>query len=158
MSSVEWPGRLQKLTEGELVELAPAEAEIWVDGGHNPGAGEVIAEAMASFEELRPRPLYLIIGMLNTKDPLNYFRAFTDIAEQVFTVPIRGSDAGLDPVALAQSAYDAGLVAEPMSSVADALKEIAERTARGCSSARILIAVRSILPGMCSQTMETPPR
>ncbi len=71
MTSVEWPGRLQKLTEGSLVALAPAEAEIWVDGGHNPGAGEVIAEAMASFEELRPRPLYLVIGMLNTKDPLD---------------------------------------------------------------------------------------
>lgn len=158
MTSVEWPGRLQKLTEGSLVALAPAEAEIWVDGGHNPGAGEVIAEAMASFEELRPRPLYLIIGMLNTKDPLGYFRAFTDIAEQVFTVPIRGSDAGLDPVALAQSAYDAGLVAEPMSSVADALKEIAERQLDDAAPPRILIGGSLYLAGNVLADNGTPPR
>ncbi len=68
MTSVEWPGRLQRLTEGDLIGLAPEGAEIWLDGGHNPGAGEVIAEAMAGFEERQPRPLYLIIGMLNTKD------------------------------------------------------------------------------------------
>lgn len=158
MTSVEWPGRLQKLTEGELVALAPTEAEIWVDGGHNPGAGEVIAEAMASFEELRPRPLYLIIGMLNTKDPLNYFRAFTDIAEQVFTVPIRGSDAGLDPVALAASAYDAGLVAEPMSSVSDALKEIAERQLDDAAPPRILIGGSLYLAGNVLADNGTPPR
>ncbi|MBY5585704.1 hypothetical protein HFO52_35075, partial [Rhizobium leguminosarum] len=43
--------------------LTPAGAEIWIDGGHNPGAGEVIAEAMATFEERQSRPLFLIIGM-----------------------------------------------------------------------------------------------
>lgn len=158
MTSVEWPGRLQKLTEGELLAVAPPEAEIWVDGGHNPGAGEVIAEAMASFEERQPRPLYLIVGMLNTKDPLGYFRAFTDIAEQVFTVPIRGSEAGLDPVALAQSAYDAGLVAEPMSSVSDALKEIADRQIGDAGPPRILIGGSLYLAGNVLADNGTPPR
>lgn len=51
MKKVEWAGRMQKLTDGHLVELAPAGAEIWLDGGHNPGAGTVIAEAMAEQEE-----------------------------------------------------------------------------------------------------------
>jgi dihydrofolate synthase/folylpolyglutamate synthase len=69
MATVEWPGRLQRLTEGRLLELAPKDAEIWVDGGHNPGAGEVIAEAMAGLEERRARPLYLVTGMINTRIP-----------------------------------------------------------------------------------------
>lgn len=157
MTSVEWPGRLQRLTEGRLVARAPAGAEIWVDGGHNPGAGEVIAEAMAGFEERQSRPLYLITGMINTKDPVGYFRAFADIAQDVFTVPIRGTDAGLDPVALAQSAFDAGLVATPMSTVADALEEIRTRIDADKPAPRILIGGSLYLVGNVLADNGTPP-
>lgn len=146
MLSVEWPGRLQRLTDGALVDHAPAGAEIWLDGGHNPGAGEVIAEAMAAMEEKQARPLHLIVGMINTKDPIGYFRAFIDIAHDVYTVPIEGSDVGLDPVALAQSAAEAGLKALPMSSVAQALDAIC---ARGADSIppRIMIGGSLYLAG-----------
>ena len=35
--NAEWPARMQRLRSGPLVELAPAGADIWLDGGHNPG-------------------------------------------------------------------------------------------------------------------------
>lgn len=146
MLSVEWPGRLQRLTEGRLVERAPAGAEIWLDGGHNPGAGEVIAEAMASMEERQARPLHLVIGMINTKDPIGFFRAFVDIAHNVYTVPITGSDVGLDPVALAQSAAEAGLKALPMESLGQALDAIRERSEDGVPP-RIMIGGSLYLAG-----------
>ncbi|MFN3720262.1 MAG: bifunctional folylpolyglutamate synthase/dihydrofolate synthase [Rhizobium rhizophilum] len=146
MLSVEWPGRLQRLTEGRLVEHAPAGSEIWLDGGHNPGAGEVIAEAMASMEERQARPLYLVIGMINTKDPIGFFRAFVDIAHNVYTVPIHGSDVGLDPVALALSAAEAGLKAVPMGSLAEALDAIRERSEGGIPP-RIMIGGSLYLAG-----------
>lgn len=146
MLSVEWPGRLQKLTEGRLVERAPVGAEIWLDGGHNPGAGEVIAEAMAAMEERQARPLHLVIGMINTKDPIGFFRAFVDIAHNVYTVPITGSDVGLDPVALAQSAAEAGLKALPMESLGQALDAIRERSENGVPP-RIMIGGSLYLAG-----------
>ncbi|MFN3506837.1 MAG: bifunctional folylpolyglutamate synthase/dihydrofolate synthase [Allorhizobium sp.] len=146
MLSVEWPGRLQRLTEGRLVECAPQGAEIWLDGGHNPGAGEVIAEAMAAMEERQARPLHLVIGMINTKDPIGFFRAFVDIAHNVYTVPITGSDVGLDPVALAQSAAEAGLKALPMGSLGQALDAIRERSEGGIPP-RIMIGGSLYLAG-----------
>lgn len=146
MLSVEWPGRLQRLTEGRLVERAPQGAEIWLDGGHNPGAGEVIAEAMAAMEERQARPLHLVIGMINTKDPIGFFRAFVDIAHNVYTVPITGSDVGLDPVALAQSAAEAGLKALPMGSLGQALEAIRERSEGGIPP-RIMIGGSLYLAG-----------
>ncbi|WP_414709148.1 bifunctional folylpolyglutamate synthase/dihydrofolate synthase [Rhizobium sp.] len=158
MISVEWPGRLQRLTEGELLPHAPEGAEIWVDGGHNPGAGEVIAEAMASFEERQPRPLFLIIGMINTKDPVGYFKAFTGLAEKVYCVPIRGSEAMIDPVILANSAYDAGLVAEPMSTVRQALDEIRELAVPNTPTPRILIGGSLYLVGDVLADNGTPPK
>lgn len=158
MTSVEWPGRLQRLTEGKLIGHAPDRSEIWVDGGHNPGAGEVIAEAMAGFEERQSRPLFLITGMINTKDPVGYFRAFTGLAEHVFTVPIRGTEAAIDPVALAEAAYDADLVAQPVSSVAEALEGIKEQLEKtGLSQPRILIGGSLYLVGEVLSDNGTPP-
>ncbi|MBP1847196.1 dihydrofolate synthase/folylpolyglutamate synthase [Rhizobium petrolearium] len=157
MTTVEWPARLQKLTEGNLLGHAPEGSEIWIDGGHNPSGGEVIAEAMVAFEERQPRPLYIIAGMINTKDPVGYFRAFTDIAEHVFTVRIRGSDAALDPVVLAHSAYDAGLVAEPAGSIVEALQEITRRQVPGSPPPRILIGGSLYFAGNALADNGTPP-
>jgi len=157
LAHVEWPGRLQRLTDGALARLAPRGSEIWVDGGHNPGAGQVIAETMASFEERDARPLFLVTGMINTKDPVGYFEPFGGLAERVFTVPIRGSDAGLDPVALAGDAARAGLDVEPLSSVADALAEISRITAEDAVPPRILIGGSLYLVGDVLADNGTPP-
>ncbi|MCX8999475.1 bifunctional folylpolyglutamate synthase/dihydrofolate synthase [Rhizobiaceae bacterium BDR2-2] len=158
MSSVEWPGRMQRLTEGRLPAHAPPGAEIWVDGGHNPGAAEVIAEALAELEERRPRPLFLIVGMINTKDSLNYFRPFEGLVERVYTVPIRGTDAMTDPVVLATSAYDAGLVGQPMGSIVEALEEIRSIASDPDRRApRILICGSLYLAGNALADNETPP-
>lgn len=157
LAHVEWPGRLQRLTDGALARLAPRGSEMWVDGGHNPGAGQVIAETMASFEERDARPLFLVTGMINTKDPVGYFEPFGGLAERVFTVPIRGSDAGLDPVALAGDAARAGLDVEPLSSVADALAEISRITAEDAVPPRILIGGSLYLVGDVLADNGTPP-
>lgn len=155
--TVEWPGRLQRLTEGTLARLAPEGSEIWVDGGHNPGAGQVIAETMANLEERDPRPLFLIIGMINTKDPIGYFQAFKGLAEQVFTVPIRGSDAGIDAVALADDAASAGFEAGAMSTVAEALAAIAAMFNDDPVAPRILIGGSLYLVGDVLADNGTPP-
>ena len=57
---------------GPLVETLPPGWELWLDGGHNPGAGQVLAEAAPAW---RDRPLYLVVGMLNTKDASGFSRA-----------------------------------------------------------------------------------
>ncbi|HTO30728.1 MAG TPA: folylpolyglutamate synthase/dihydrofolate synthase family protein [Pararhizobium sp.] len=156
--NVEWPGRLQRLTEGKLASLGPKDAEIWVDGGHNPGAGQVIAETMANLEERDPRPLVLIIGMINTKDPIGYFNAFKGLAEQVFTVPIRASDAGIDAVALADDAASAGFEAGAVSTVAEALGVIAGIFGNESVPPRILIGGSLYLVGDVLADNGTPPR
>ncbi|MEL7256774.1 MAG: folylpolyglutamate synthase/dihydrofolate synthase family protein, partial [Pseudomonadota bacterium] len=43
VASAHWPARMQRLTEGALAQTAP-EAELWLDGGHNPAAGQALAK------------------------------------------------------------------------------------------------------------------
>ncbi|MEO8667205.1 MAG: folylpolyglutamate synthase/dihydrofolate synthase family protein, partial [Bauldia sp.] len=128
LATVEWPARLQRLTAGPLVAGARLQSEVWLDGGHNPGAGMVVAEAMADLEERVPRPLILISGMLNTKDPVGFFRPFAGLARRVYTVPVPSSQAGRDPAELAALAAEAGLVAEAVPDIETALGLIADDT------------------------------
>ncbi|RWA61350.1 bifunctional folylpolyglutamate synthase/dihydrofolate synthase [Mesorhizobium sp. M4B.F.Ca.ET.190.01.1.1] len=155
MASVAWPGRMQKLAQGKLAELAPKGADIWLDGGHNPGAGIVIAEALAEQEEKHPRPLFLISGMINTKDQSGYFRAFKGLARHVYTVPVSLSDAGVPNDELALRAGEAGLSAEPVSSVASALMLL--RDTWDGPPPRILIGGSLYLAGAVLAENGTPP-
>jgi dihydrofolate synthase/folylpolyglutamate synthase len=158
MRTVSWPARLQRLRSGDLMPFAPPGAEIWLDGGHNPHGGRAVAEAMVAFEERDSRPLYLVTGMINTKDPKGYFEAFQGLARKVYTVAIRNSDAGLDPVVLAGEAVDAGLIAAPAASAAAALGEItAESEAGSERPPRILIGGSLYFAGNILADNGTPP-
>ena len=144
LGSVDWPARLQTLTTGVLAAKLPG-AELWLDGGHNPAAGVVVAEAMADLEERSPKPLVLIAGMMSTKDPVGFFQPFAGLARGVFTVPVPGHEAGRPPEELAAAAEAAGLDAEPAGSVTEALERIAE--AYGETPPRVLICGSLYLAG-----------
>ncbi len=157
LETVEWPARLQRLTQGSLVEAATPGTEIWLDGGHNPGAGEVVASAMADLEDRVERPLFLVAGMLTTKDPTGFFTPFKGLVRHVFTVPIPGSEAAWTPEALADAARAAGLSAEPVGSPREALGLLAAgwRLER---PPRVLICGSLYLAGDVLAANGTPPR
>jgi dihydrofolate synthase/folylpolyglutamate synthase len=157
MATVEWPGRMQRLPLGKLSDLAPDGAEVWIDGGHNPGAGMVVSEALAEMEDRDPRPLFMISGMINTKDQSGYFRAFKGLARHVYTVPVSMSDAGVPNDELAVRAQDAGLSAEPVSSVANALMLLRDNWSEGDTPPRILIGGSLYLVGAVLAENGTPP-
>ena len=158
MARVDWPGRMQKLTEGALVALAPMGAEIWIDGGHNPGAGAVVAEALANEEDRRPRPLVMIAGMINTKDQTGYFRNFAGMVRHVFTVPVNDSDAGVPNDELAARATQAGLSAEPVAAVENALMILRDGWDAASPPPRIVICGSLYLIGEVLRRNGTPPR
>jgi dihydrofolate synthase/folylpolyglutamate synthase len=129
LMSVEWPGRLQRLTTGPLVNASPRGAELWLDGAHNPHAARALAHAIADFEDRTPRPLYLIVGMLQTKDPRGFFAAFRGLARHVTTVAIPGDSASLGAGQLYDAARAEGLDAHPAGSIEDAILQIEARAA-----------------------------
>lgn len=157
MLTVEWPARMQRLDKGRLVGFAPKGSEIWLDGGHNPGAGVVIAEALADREDKSERPLFIIAGMINTKDATGYFKAFHDMARHVFIVPVAMSEAGVPPEKLALMAEAASLSAEPVASVENALKLLGDNWDIMEPAPRILIGGSLYLAGQVLAENGTPP-
>ncbi len=115
-----WPARMQRISAGPYGEMArAAEAELWLDGGHNPHAGQALAEALAERQRKAPRPLALIVGMLANKDHGGFFEALKGTEAHIFTVGFEGTAA--DPSALAAVARGHGLGAQSSSSVEAAL-------------------------------------
>jgi dihydrofolate synthase/folylpolyglutamate synthase len=116
----EWPARLQRLTTGKLVSLAPAGAELWLDGGHNADGGRAIAAALGDLEERVSRPLVLVVGMLSTKDHAGFLRNFTGLVRRVFAVPIH-QDKGVPVEEIAAAARAAGMPADASPTIEEAL-------------------------------------
>ena len=134
-----WPARMQRLRQGPLVDLAP-EIELWLDGGHNPAAGEAIGAHLAT---LPRRPTHLICGMLNTKDIGGYLRPMAPHVASLHAVSIPDTVATLPAEETAQAATAAGIAATISGSVAEALSDIAAHDPR----ARVLICGSLYLAG-----------
>jgi len=124
LRTVEWPGRLQHLSHGPLVADAPNDSEIWLDGGHNPHCAAAVSRAIADLDEKVDRPLYLICGMLKTKDAVGFLSAFKGLARHIVTVSIPGADASLGAGALYDAARQAGLDAAPAEDLEDAMLQV----------------------------------
>tara|TARA_R110002049_G_scaffold44333_5_gene130063 strand:- start:110816 stop:112090 length:1275 start_codon:yes stop_codon:yes gene_type:complete len=128
VTRADWPARMQRLTKGPLADIA-AQAELWLDGGHNPAAGEAIAVLLT---EMPTRPTYLICGMLNTKDIAGYLRPLAKHVQSLSAVSIPGEANTLPAEVTARVARDVGMQAYEADSVGAALAAImaADPTAR----------------------------
>lgn len=120
--TADWPARMTRLTSGHYADLAPEDAELWLDGGHNPAAAAALTQSLAELEERVPRPLVLILGMLNSKDPRGYLEPFAGLASKIMTVTIPGEENALTADELSDMARTMGFDAEPAGSLEAALE------------------------------------
>jgi dihydrofolate synthase/folylpolyglutamate synthase len=155
MTRVEWPARMQRLSYGKLVDLAPPESELWLDGGHNVDGGQAIAAALADLEERVSRPLVLIVGMLSTKDSSGFLKNFSGLTRRVIAVPIH-QDKAIPAGELADIAANVGIPSLARDSLEGAL------TAAGRlglePAPRILITGSLYLAGEVLAANGTPPQ
>ncbi|EFL89195.1 folylpolyglutamate synthase/dihydrofolate synthase family protein [Ahrensia sp. R2A130] len=152
LAAATWPGRLQAVQSGALKERLGEDAELWIDGGHNPHAAAVVADWLGGLQQRDPRPVTLIAGMLNTKDPSGYFEVLAPLSPHVIAVPIISSDAGVPVDELAEVAGSAGL----KTSIANSLREAIDM-AKSDEPTRVLIAGSLYLAGDALALNETPP-
>jgi dihydrofolate synthase/folylpolyglutamate synthase len=124
LRTVEWPARMQRLSRGPLIALAPKGAEVWLDGGHNPHGAAAVARTIADFEERAEKPLYVICGMLKTKDAKGFLSAFQGLARHAVTVAIPGEEASRGAGELYDFARTSGLDASPAEDVEDAMMQV----------------------------------
>lgn len=139
LTQAHWPARMQQLQSGPVIDIAP-NAEIWLDGGHNPAAGRALGHHLS---QLPKRPTYLICGMLNTKDIAGYLSPMASHVEKLVAVSIPGELNTLPAEDTAAAAQQAGILSETAVDVITAAGDIAKTD----PDARILICGSLYLAG-----------
>lgn len=156
IARAEWPARMQRLTSGTLVAFAPRDAEIWLDGGHNPDGGRVIAAALGDLEERVSRPLVVIAGMMGNKDAGGFLANFAGQTRHIIAVKIPDQDNAMEPGVLADAARQLGMRVEIAAGVEAALKSVARLAYE--VPPRILITGSLYLAGHVLAENGTPPQ
>jgi len=134
-----WPARMQRLGRGPLRDRLPDDAELWLDGAHNPSAAQPVARALRDIA--RGRHVTLVIGMLANKDATGVLRILAPSLARVIAVPVAGHQPH-DPATLARIAAELSVAAE----IADALPDAVDRAAAGGAEV-VLIAGSLYLAG-----------
>ncbi len=136
LTSAEWPARLQRL-RGRLAALLPSGWELWLDGGHNPGAGVVLAEHLGTWAD---RPVHLLVGMKQSKDSEQFLRPLLPLATTLWAVAEEHQHDARPVEAIVAAS---GGVARPGPHVAGALRAVAHEP----GPARVLICGSLYLAG-----------
>lgn len=120
-----WPARLQRLERGAVTNATSPDAQLWLDGGHNPAAGEALAR---HFHASLPsqKKLHLILGMLSNKDPDGFLEPLKPFLASLSAVPISGHEHHA-PQALAALAQKWGIKGSAHSDVQAALAGIDDK-------------------------------
>jgi dihydrofolate synthase/folylpolyglutamate synthase len=125
MGWADWPARLQQLKTGPLLEMLPRGSELWIDGGHNPSAAQLVA-AHARRNWKDRLPLVLLFASLASKDAAGVLQPFRGIADQVLTLPIEDHECRT-PDELAALATKMGFATRAHRSISDALIGLRKR-------------------------------
>ena len=136
VARAEWPARLQRL-RGRLADELPPDWELWLDGGHNPGAGVVLAEHLRGWSD---RPVHLVVGMKQAKDSAEFLRPLVPLAATLWAVSEPGQHAALPVEAIVAAS---GGVARVGPTVVEALRALP----RAGGPARVLIGGSLYLAG-----------
>lgn len=87
-----WPARLQKLSDkGALAQANRYKSAIWLDGGHNAIAGQVLANFLAE-QCANGEKFHLMCGMLSNKDPKGLVAPLLPYLHSITILPVPGHD------------------------------------------------------------------
>jgi dihydrofolate synthase/folylpolyglutamate synthase len=136
MVRAEWPARMQRL-RGALAATLPAGWELWLDGGHNAGAGRALAEVLRGW---RDRPRHLVVGMKGSKQAAEFLRPLVPLVDTVWAVAEPGQHLAMPVEAITAAS---GGMARPGPTVAAALAALAKHT----PPARVLVCGSLYLAG-----------
>ena len=112
LAAARWPGRLQRLS---------GPREVWLDGGHNPPAGEALA---AVADGWRDKPLRLVVGMMRGKEPRGFLAPLAARAAGLVAVPVPNQKNAFEPAEVAAAGAAVGIAAGTAGSTAEALARI----------------------------------
>ncbi len=137
-----WLARLQHLTSHPYCSILLPEMELWLDGGHNPQGGQVLAKWLE--EQSKSKNIYLVCGMIKGKDMKEFLRSLAPYAKFLCSVIIREEANSQPAEAVAQAAQSVGITAQSCASVEKALQTIIDHAKTNINQSAIICICGSL--------------
>ncbi len=117
----ELPARIQEITKGNLRNHVHDENRLIIDGSHNKEGGKELADYLSKIQG--KQRIYLVLGMLTSKDLKSYLKNFSSIATEIKAVKLRENFYETDDIV--KTAKELGIHANPTKNVASGLAQLA---------------------------------
>ena len=122
MQKVCWPGRLQKITTGKISPMNLGfEAELFLDGGHNPSAGIAISNWI---NQLQPSNFYLILGIMKNKDLKGFLKPLAPKINKLIAIKIPNEFNAQEPEYITKISTELEITSTIAENIKDALHYI----------------------------------
>lgn len=134
LQNTKWPARMQSLDHHPFKALIDTGDDLWLDGAHNDSAALALAAHLRKWKAEQDCVIYMITGMINTKNPEVFFAPLRSCLDGIACVPVPSDWRGFDAAELLDIACtDKGDVGEnacqrlgAYENVEEALKYIAQ--------------------------------
>ena len=124
LTTVSWPGRLQKISHGPLKKILPNKFELWIDGGHNEAAAQALGQVTKTWSD---KPLYLILGMINSKNIYKFLKPLQSYIKELRAVAIPNEKSSFSAKEIEKKAQSIGIKSESYDGLKDALNFITKK-------------------------------
>ena len=114
IAKAHWPGRIQKLTTGALVDIVQG-TTIWLDGAHNAHGAEALVRTLKS------KKWHIVIGALDTRPIGDFLTQLKPIAEHITAITIPDQPAALAAHDIRETADSLGIKSDIAASIQAAL-------------------------------------
>ena len=84
--NVSWPARMQKLDNGKLSSFIGPNFEIWLDGGHNIDASNMLKNIFNNWDN--NADIFMVMGMTIGKNPQSFLNKIIKRISGLFLLPI----------------------------------------------------------------------
>ena len=117
----ELPARIQEIIKGNLRNHVHDENRLIIDGSHNKEGGKELADYLSKIQG--KQRIYLVLGMLTSKDLKGYLENFSSIATEIKAVKLRENFYETDDIV--KTAKELGIHVNPTKNVASGLAQLA---------------------------------
>ncbi|MDA7599343.1 Mur ligase family protein [Alphaproteobacteria bacterium] len=152
LANATWPGRVQRLTHGRLVDLNQGQ-DIWLDGAHNAHGAAALSIAL---DDINADRWVVICGALNTRDPAEFLAPIGARAHSFHCLTIPDQEASLTGETMAKAAVDLGLKSTAHADIEAAIAHINNDAA--FATLPVVICGSLYLAGHILLANETPPQ
>jgi dihydrofolate synthase/folylpolyglutamate synthase len=120
IANIKHKGRLEIISRGKLKDYITDQNILIVDGSHNDQGAEVTHQYL---QTIKNKKIYMICGMINSKDPKEFLNHFTSTITALKAITIPNQDNAIQAKVIANIGNEFGIKSSACSGIIEAIRE-----------------------------------